>query len=322
MWSKFLLRKCGDMADRRILYLFGLISAAAFYLIYQEWFSWIVLLTVVLLPWISLFMSLWAMFGTKTELMLPEQVEKGSIVKAEIDVTCRTVARPPFKGRIKVTKPSTGEKWFLAPGEKLPTSHSGGLVAELHRAKLCDYLGLFAKKVRHVEPLWLVVMPTPVKLAVPPDLTRFIARAWRPKPGGGYAENHELRSYRPGDRLNLVHWKLSAKADELMVREPMVPDQSRILLTIDLTGTPDELDQKLGQLLWLGTWLSEQGVPYEVTALTGNGIENRTVSHEWDLQMCMEDLLFTPPARDGSIRDRSFAAAWRYHIGGGEDEAE
>lgn len=39
-------------------------------------------------------------------------------------------------------------------------------------------------------------------------------------------EPGDVRPYRPGDPLNRIHWKLSAKRDELLVRPP-VPDNSR-----------------------------------------------------------------------------------------------
>ena len=156
---------------------------------------------------------------------------------------------------------------------------------------------------------------------VPPDLTRYLARRWHPKPGGGYAENHEIRQYHPGDNLNQIHWKLSAKVGDLMLREPMEPERGLMLLTMDLKGNPSELDVKFGYLLWLGNWLLEQKISFDVCVLTGNGIENRTVRDQWEFQKCMEMLLCAPLAQDGSVTERTFSAAWRHHIGGELSEA-
>ena len=156
---------------------------------------------------------------------------------------------------------------------------------------------------------------------VPPDLTRYLARRWHPKPGGGYAEYHEIRQYHPGDNLNQIHWKLSAKVGDLMLREPMEPERGLMLLTMDLKGNPSELDVKFGYLLWLGTWLLEQKISFVVCVLTGNGIENRTVRDQWEFQKCMEMLLCAPLAQDGSVTERTFSAAWRHHIGGELSEA-
>ena len=106
-----------------------------------------------------------------------------------------------------------------------------------------------------------------------------------------------------------------------MLREPMEPERGLMLLTLDLRGTAQELDDKLGRLLWLGNWLVEQGITFDVRALTGNGIESWTVRDEWDLKKSMEALLCAPFAPEGSIRDRVFTAAWRHHIGGEQGEA-
>ena len=105
-----------------------------------------------------------------------------------------------------------------------------------------------------------------------------------------------------------------------MLREPMEPERGLMLLTMDLCGDPLELDRKFGRLLWLSNWLLENGISFVVRVLTGNGIETWTIAEEWNLQKCVEALLSTPYTKEGSIQDRSFCAAWRYHIGGEPDE--
>ena len=130
----------------------------------------------------------------------------------------------------------------------------------------------------------------------------------------------QIRQFRPGDNLSNIHWKLSAKVDELMIREPMESARGLMLLTMDLCGTAPELDLKLGRLLWLSNWLLEQQIVYDVRVLTGNGIENWTIRDEWDLHKCIESLLCTPFSPEGSIQERSFTATWQHHIGGEQRE--
>ena len=158
-------------------------------------------------------------------------------------------------------------------------------------------------------------------MELPPDLTGYLTQRWHPKHGGGYAENHEIRQYHPGDNLNQIHWKLSAKAGNLMLREPMEPDRGLMLVTMDLCGTASELDDKFGHLLWLSNWLLEHQIIFDVQVLTGNGIEGWTIRDEWDLHECMESLLCAPYAAEGSIQNRPLTAAWQHHIGGEKVEA-
>ena len=307
------------MAGRRFLYGLALIGSLIFYGAYQEWFSWILLLTLVLFPWLSLLLSLGAIIRIKLEPSAAAKIPVGSNECIQLKSHSKA-PQPPLKSKICITKPITGEKWILKPGENLPTAHCGGLIAETYKPKVYDYLGLFRFRIRKTYKRTMFVWPKTTPMEVPPDLTQYLARSYRPKPGGGYAENHEIRQYHPGDNLNQIHWKLSAKVGDLMLREPMEPERGLMLLTMDLCGAPLELDRKFGRLLWLSNWLLENRIPFEVRVLSGNGIESWAITDEWNLQKCVESLLCTPYAKDGSVQDRSFSAAWQHHIGGEPDE--
>ena len=105
-----------------------------------------------------------------------------------------------------------------------------------------------------------------------------------------------------------------------MLREPMEPDRGLMLLTMDLKGTAPVLDKKLGQLLWLGQWLLEREITFDIRVLTAKETKGWTIRNEFDLTQCIITLLGTPFAREGSIRDQFFKATWRYHIGGEQRE--
>lgn len=55
------------------------------------------------------------------------------------------------------------------------------------------------------------------------------------KPGDDPSEVFDLREYAQGDRLSRVHWKLSSKKDELIVKEYSLPVDSPAAVFIDLT---------------------------------------------------------------------------------------
>lgn len=307
------------MAIRRILYVLALLGCLIFYGAYQLWFSWLLLLVVLLLPWLSLLLSLGAMLRVKAEPDGPDRIPMGSEAKMELRIISPN-PEPPIRSKIQITKPNTGKIQTLSPGTSLPTNHCGGLIAQLSRPKVFDYLGLLRLKIRKTSIKTILILPEPVKMDIPPDLSHYLAQSWRPKSGGGYAENHELRLYRPGDNLNQIHWKLSAKTGDLILREPMEPDRGLMLLTMDLCGTEEELDIKFGRLLWLGSWMLEQQIGFDIRVLTGSGVETRTIRDEWDLQRCVDELLCAPAAAEGTIRDLDYAAAWQYYIGGDPDE--
>ena len=85
----------------------------------------------------------------------------------------------------------------------------------------------------------------------------------KPKYGGGFAEDHDLRPYRPGDTANSIHWKLSSKLDEPIVREPLIPENSTIFIVLSRVG---EGDRGLEVLRWLSRKLTELDEPHVIVA--------------------------------------------------------
>lgn len=297
----------------------ALSGSLVFYGLNQEWFSWVLLQAVVLFPLLSLLLSIPAMVSVKMKLELPQRLRMGSTQQMTVTVASKLPA-PPNSCRLRVTNPMTGERWILKANANVPTDHCGKLQLQLYKPGVCDYLGLFRRRLRRTVGQTVYVLPKPVKMKLPPELSKHLQPRWRPKPGGGFAENYEIRQFHPGDNLNKIHWKLSAKVDELMLREPMEPARGLMLLTMDLSGTASELDGKLGRLLWLSRWLLDHEVTFDIRVLTANGVESWTVREEYDISKCIEALLGTPCAREGTIRDQAFQAAWRHHIGGEQVE--
>ena len=308
------------MTGRRIIYLGILAGCLVFYFCYQQWLSWVLLLTVLILPWLSLLLSLPAMLQFRAEVELPDHAARGGTVRAQLWGLSQ-LPQPRFLGRLTREDLLTGETARHSSKTPLPTAHCGGIRVDVRKLRICDYLGLFAFPVRAAEPKTVVVRPDPVPMADMPDLSHCVPRAWKPKHGGGFAENHELRLYRPGDSLNQVHWKLSAKTGQLILREPMEPVRERLVLTMDLRGTRDAIDRTCGQLLWLSRRLLAQGMDHELRCLTARGILVHAIASEDDLTAALDELLCQPMAPDGTLRDRVAGAVWQYHIGGDANEA-
>ena len=164
----------------------------------------------------------------------------------------------------------------------------------------------------------LIVRPKPVPPEKLPNLAHFMARQRKPKPGGGFSEEHELRDYRPGDHLRDMHWKLSVKTDRLIVREAQEPVREMTLLTLDLRGTGEHVDKTLEELLWLSQWLLEHETEHHVMWIDPVDCEMATVfvRDQEDLEQLLLRLLRASLREDTpSIAQRRFpGASWRYHI--------
>ncbi len=63
-----------------------------------------------------------------------------------------------------------------------------------------------------------------------------------PAKGDDVSETFGIRAYEPGDSAKHIHWKLSGKADELLVKELSLPVENRMMIIADknsLGGKPD-----------------------------------------------------------------------------------
>ncbi|QUI24271.1 DUF58 domain-containing protein [Vallitalea pronyensis] len=84
-----------------------------------------------------------------------------------------------------------------------------------------DYFGLFSKKIRTVDAIKMMVYPRVKRLIALPmsqvnmdEITNVSA-----KKQDEQNDISHMREYEKGDNLNKIHWKLSAKYKELMVKQ-------------------------------------------------------------------------------------------------------
>ena len=304
------------MAKRRILYLIVLLGSVVFYWAYQKWLGWLLLVAVLCLPVLSLVLSLPALFGMRLHMTCPAVVPWGEALYAE--VTNRSWFPLQMQDYIlAVRKPLTKTKYTLGSGQALPAGHCGRLDCHIEKVLVSDYLGLFNFRFGTDARATVVVRPAPLEMEQLPQLQQNMAIRWKPKPGGGFAENHEVRLYHPGDNLNQIHWKLSAKTGKLVIREPMIPDGQNVVVGLCLFGSEKELDLKFGRLLSVCNHLLETGITFELQAVAARGVERFAVATEEDLTEAVDQLLGMEPAEE----EQSFSdtAARVYWIGGDAD---
>lgn len=197
--------------------------------------------------------------------------------------------------------------------------HCGCLQIQPRRVWKYDFLGLFRLPILGVKPAVVLVRPEPIPVAHIPGLNRYIAGRWIPKHGGSFSENHDLRPYRPGDDLRLVHWKLAAKTGKLIVREPIVPCRGALVLTLLLSGTADVLDDKLGKLRYLSDALLQKELPHEIHCLTADGLHVYEITTQVQMYAAIDAILCAKPTEERSMP--RVKAALQYQIGGEHDEA-
>lgn len=81
-------------------------------------------------------------------------------------------------------------------------------------------------------------------------------------------EFEELREYSPGDPLRDIHWKTTAKRDDLVVKE-FAAEAEAETVTISAGSTPGSTDRMAEAVASIAVALVEEGIPVEVSTVQG-----------------------------------------------------
>lgn len=266
------------MASRRILYGAVLAGALLFQITNENYLARFFLALCVALPLLSLILSLPGM--VKCRLILkacPPALRRGEPGAWTVEAdTFAGLPLPRITLRLRVwnwlTMEWSARKLKLTGVDKsrpvridAPTGHCGALELLVEEIRVCDYLGLFALPVAPPGPCPIRCCPIPAPRAAAEVPEGSGERPASRGPGRrGPGEDYDLREYRPGDPLRSVHWKLSSKWDELIVREREESRAPLPLLTLELSGEPDRLDKLLDRATGLSRAMLDAQRPHAV----------------------------------------------------------
>ncbi len=310
------------MGVNRLLYLLALAACLVFYFASGVWFSWILLVAVAALPWLSLLLSLPAMLTARIQLEAPARVTQGEDVVLRLRVRAtRLLPLAEVQARLNLTTADTDRDYRylsrIGRGEgtlSLPTAHCGILVPRLERCRIYDYLGLFKLRRPAPQAQTVTILPRSIEPDPKPDLHRFAIQQLRPKAGGGFSEIHEHRPYRPGDPVKGIHWKLSLKSEDLIVREPMEPLEQRTVLAVQSPRTPAQRDDVLGRLRWISAWLTQRGHRHEILWMGPGGLCQALVTGEAEGESALVRLCACTLQEPNLVLEGIGAVDWAYLI--------
>lgn len=305
------------MIRRWVAYLLILALAVIFYILFIGYFSYFTLIFVAAFPLFSLLFSLPAMWSVQVELEAEKfQQERGTLAAVAVGLYS-PLRLPIYRGRLvlQMENRMTGEAEQrvlrmpvygrgIRSKQVFQLTHCGVVQWTVKRMWVYDLLGLFA------IPRWtksiasVVSSPKPYETAVDPELLESVRRE-----GNGWEENcanMEIREYRPPDSPRLVHWKLSARLDDLMVR---ADDRGEGLGMTRLYPVWDQkaeaTDRMLDRLTSLSGFLLDRQLPHEICWEDGQEVRRIRIRNEEDLPSALPQLLSIPlpERRNGLIAD-------------------
>ena len=298
---------------RRACYLLGLLGCGLWYLLCGSYLGWILFLCLVCFPWLSLLLSLPAIHGFRMAPTGPDNLLPGQQGTFLLLGSCNA-PMPPFRGRLRLRNLRTGKQFYYDESHGFTPVSCGGYAVTVEKGRVYDYLELFSFPVRQKNDQLLLVRPGPKPLEALPEALPQPMVQWKPSISA-FGENHELRPYRPGDSLNTVHWKLTAKTGQLTVREAQEPIRETACITLSLFGSDGDVDRTLGQLLWLGSRLLEQGLELDIRAAAQQGTVVRHAATAGELNRVI-DLLLTLQAPTDAALPEPGPAKRQYCLGG------
>lgn len=240
--------------------------------------TWHLFLLFVTLPLISLLLSLPFMLITSlsgADLTVPGKLYQDDSAELKLCVRSRKAVVMPFlRVRVRMRNAFAHDslrcaKTFFGSAarpfvieEKRLARHCGNVSVRPYACFVCDFLGMFFIPLRVHVSSGILVLPRPKPPAILPSADNTRVLGYRPKPGGGFSDYYELRPYRDGDSLKNIHWKLSGKYDDLVVREPSLPVKKAMAVRLALTDDASQNDGIMARFAYVAAYLTDAEKPF------------------------------------------------------------
>lgn len=147
----------------------------------------------------------------------------------------------------------------------VPAEWCGETEINCTSAHIKDVLQLFENNIRPFKSVSTVVYPREINIEVEMSSTTIGAPVdegiMQNRKGNDPSEIFDIKDYVPGDDLRFVHWKLTGKADHLIIRQPSEPTHYHAILLMDLGMTQDDISvtrAELNAAVAVGSAVSEE----------------------------------------------------------------
>lgn len=193
----------------------------------------------------------------------------------------------------------------------LPLEYCGEMKIQCVDIMLQDLLKLFRRKIKSFEPVETIVYPRGVNVMV--EMSRTTIGAPRDegrmqnRKGNDPSEMFDIREYVPGDDIRSIHWKLSGKTDQLILRESSEPSHYNVVLLPDFgqkAGDEQVSREEINTAVAFGTAIGEQllrlGCAFCMAVPAKHGLHLCEVRNRRDFRQMMVQWLSTPiPEQSG-----------------------
>lgn len=150
------------------------------------------------------------------------------------------------------------------------SAHYGSFQLSATRIKVYDWFWLFHSNLKALPPVSFLLWPPAEEISAQPLLSAQsgadVQRYSTERKGDDPSELFGVREYQEGDRQQRIHWKLSSKMGNFMVKEFSLPIANAVTLVVELSADEDAflLDGLLELTNTLSTDLVSRRIPHRV----------------------------------------------------------
>lgn len=164
---------------------------------------------------------------------------------------------------------------------RIKSQHCGQIVIVFKQVAAVDFFGITRYKLKVDQQAETIIMPDTFDMRVLPMMDSFCPEEsdeYQPdRAGYDVSELYQIRDYVPGDSVRQIHWKLSGKYDQLMVKQAGQPLKHAMLLFLDFSAgkltktSPQCLDALAEVAVSLSQALLDAGIAHLVAWRQSNG---------------------------------------------------
>lgn len=223
---------------RRFLYIFICIAAIFVMTIYDLYAAFLMAVMLILAPLLSILPMYWIRKRLRLSIKVPARLLRGHLAEAQLTL------EGPFLSLL-----SSPEALLGAETSDETVSFDGGIRFIFRRtASHCGRFDMGEAHIRWTDPFGfhtftlnagnvsIIVLPLKMgEYKATMKTLRLIA-------GSDEPERFGATLYKPGDNPHLINWKVTARTDDVYVRDMYPAEGTNLVLAADYARKPDERD--------------------------------------------------------------------------------
>lgn len=303
----------------KILFAVLIFICVAFYILYLWDFALVLLVIMVSLPIIMFVTTSYTKRKLKAEFAIKDKtIAKNQSFPVQLVITNNSIF-PIGKAEAHIEYYNVFNNQITDFELYLPIQprNSQRITFQIS-SKFCGIIKIRTEKIIIFDPLRIfkfnIARNTGTKIAVIPEgheISGTVSYTDRineesdnfseHKPGDDPSEVFDLREYIPGDKLNRIHWKLSSKKDEFIVKEYSLPIDVPCVVFLDLKCYEDSeytlpvFDTLVETLLSVSQFLAENERIHKIVYFSARNrnFEERSITSPEVLSDVIKEIIFS-----------------------------